>query len=148
MWRWDGTKRGMCLKAHASYLGSSTWEHALIWQSWVIFINNSSLEIQIFLISCLILTRKLGVNIYWLHFMAEKTEAPKDLVICSYSHLTSSWTLNLEYCFVFFPFTSGVHTLSNSPGCFSFHKAITAMLTVCDSFWSNNPASSDICKHD
>lgn len=69
-------QKRICLKAHASYLGSSTWEHALIWQSWVIFINNSSLEIQVFLISRLDFTReKLGVNIYWLHFM--KTKAPK-----------------------------------------------------------------------
>lgn len=79
--------------------------------------------------------------------MAEKTEAPKDLVICPYSHLTSSRTLNPVYCFVLFLFTSGVHALSNPPGCFSFHKAITAMLTVCDSSRSNNPASSDICKY-
>ena len=132
----------MCLKAHGSYLGSSTWEHALIWQSWVIFINNNSLEIQVFLISHLILTRKLGVNIYWLHFMAEKTEAPKDLVICPYSHLTSSWTLNLEYCFVLFRWNFLNWFLNSSLVWCLLYVCAQLCLTLCDPMDCSPPGSS------
>lgn len=89
-------------------------------KNWITFINNcnlyrySSLEIQISLIYIISFDsqRELEVNLYWLRFMAEETEAHRNLVIYPYFYLASSWTLNPVFCLVLFPLTSRVHALS------------------------------------